>query len=120
MPIIFESSDFQESYSFLLSTNFLQSLKRAGKALSRVMLKLWRVRHVWSVPKQGVSLDQISGPHKGGMMAPLSCYKTAEEMEKIVRAVNHRSLALVYAAWWMKRKGDVPQWLLMNEGAGEH
>lgn len=62
------------------------------------MWKLWRLKHVWPIFEQGVSLDQTSGPHKDRVMAPLSSYETAEEKEKTVRAVNHSSLALVHAA----------------------
>ncbi|KAK3561704.1 hypothetical protein QTP86_012545 [Hemibagrus guttatus] len=57
-----------------------------------------------AVLMQGVSLDQTSGPHKEEVMAPLNSYKTAEEMEKTVRAVNHSSLALVHAACWMRAR----------------
>lgn len=66
------------------------------------MHKLWHVRHVWTILKQGVSLDQTSGPHKDRVMAPLSSYEAAEETEKTARAVNHSSLGLVHAACWMK------------------
>lgn len=97
--------DFKKVF---LSSNFPQSFKETGKALTRAVM--WcKSCGAWctqAVLTQGVSLDQTSGPHKEEVMAPLSSYETAEEMEKTVRAVNHCSLALVHAACWMRGEAE--------------
>lgn len=103
-----------------------RALKKTGKALTHAVMwcKSCGAWGIQAILKQGVSLDQTSGPHKEEVMAPLSSYETAEETEKTTRAVNHSSLALVHAACWMRGEAEGRcVWATQaadERGAGEH